>query len=158
MEENQDILIIEDSKATASLISDYLKELNYKEIHTCKDGKEGIKKFFELSSSNRLPLVFLDYHLPETDTISLFDQFLEIEPETKIIIDSVAGKGEAGINYLIQHGAYHYLPKPFSFENLKEMMNTFEKEQSTDLAKRWLELGSQNLNTMSNHYRTHHKL
>ena len=88
MEENQDILIIEDSQATANLISNYLKILNYKEIHTYEDGKAGIKKFLELSSSDRLPLVFLDYYLPETDIISLFDQFLEIEPETKIIINS----------------------------------------------------------------------
>ena len=124
----KDILIIEDSEATANLISDYLKKLNYKEIHTCKDGKAGIKKFLELSSSNRLPLVFLDYYLPETDIISLFDQFLEIEPETKIIINTVAGKEDDGIKYLIQHGAYHYLQKPFSFENLKEVMETFEKE------------------------------
>ena len=143
MEENQDILIIEDSQATANLISDYLKQLNYKEIHTYKDSKAGIKKFLELSSSNRLPLVFLDYYLPETDIISLFDQFLEIEPETKIIIDTIIGKEEDGVKYLIQHGAYHYLQKPFSFENLKEMMNTFEKEQSTDLAKLWLELNFQ---------------
>jgi len=55
----------------------------------------------------------------------------------------MVGKEEDGINYLIQHGAYHYLQKPFSFENLKEMMNTFEKEQSTDLAKRWLEFNFQ---------------
>ena len=124
-----DVLIIEDSEATASLLSDYLKQLNYKEIHICKDGKSGIKKFLELSSSNRLPLVFLDYYLPDMDAVSVFEELIKAQPKTKIIIDTVAGKGEAGINYLIEHGAYHYLQKPFSFEKLKEMMNTFEKEQ-----------------------------
>jgi len=125
----KDILIIEDSEATAGLIFDYLKQLNYKEIHTCKDGKSGIKKFLELSSSNRLPLVFLDYFLPDMDAVSVFEELIAAQPKAKIVMATVAGKGEAGINYLIEHGAYHYLQKPFSFEKLKEVMNTFEEEQ-----------------------------
>ncbi len=184
--ENMDVLIIEDSVATASLLSDYLKQLNYKGIHTCKDGEAGIKKFFELSSSNRLPLVFLDYYLPDMDAVSVFEELIKAQPETKIIIATVAGKGEAGIkkffelsssnrsplvfldyylpdmdavtvfeelmesqpktriiletvggkyddgiNYLIQQGAYHFLQKPFSFANLKETMNKFERERVT---------------------------
>ena len=125
----KDILIIEDSEPTASLLSDYLKLLNYKEIHTCKDGKEGIKKFLELSSSNRLPLVFLDYYLPDMDTVSVFEELIKAQPKAKIIIETVGGKYEDGINYLIQQGAYHFLQKPFSFEDLKEAMNKFENER-----------------------------
>jgi len=130
LNENQDILIIDASATTASLISDYLKKLNYNEIHICKDGKEGIKKFLELSNSNKLPLVFLDYFLPDMDAVSVFEELIEAQPKAKIIIATVAGKSEADINYLLEHGAYHYLQKPFSFENLKEVMETFEKEQS----------------------------
>jgi len=127
--DDMDVLIIEDSESTASLLSDYLKQLNYKEIHTCKDGKSGINKFLELSSSNRLPLVFLDYFLPDMGAISVFDELIKAQPKAKIVIATVAGKGEDGINYLIEHGAYHYLQKPFSFRNLKEVMNTYEKER-----------------------------
>ena len=127
---DRDILIIEDSIAQAGVISDFLKTLNYKEIHACYDGKSGIKKFLELSSSNRLPLVFLDYYLPDMDAVPLFEELIKAQPKTKVIINSVARKDEAGISYLIQHGAYHFLQKPFSFEDLKEVMETFEKEQS----------------------------
>ena len=77
-----------------------------------------------------MPLVFLDYYLPGTDTISLFNRLIKIEPETKIIIATIAEKDEYGIKYLTQHGAYHYLQKPISFENVKEVMETFEKEQA----------------------------
>ena len=84
----------------------------------------------ELSNSDKLPLVFLDYYLPDMHAISVFEQFIETKPETKIIIETVAGKNEEGIQYLTQHGAYHYIQKPFSFENIKEVMETFEKEQS----------------------------
>ena len=131
LHEKQDILIIEDSEPTALLLSDYLKLLNYKEIHICKDGKTGINKFLELSNSNRLPLVFLDYYLPDMEMVSVFKELIMIQPKTRIIIDTVGEKDEDGINYLIQQGAYHFLQKPFSFENLKETMNKFEREQVT---------------------------
>jgi len=131
LHEKQDILIIEDSEPTALLLSDYLKLLNYKEIHICKDGKTGINKFLELSNSNRSPLVFLDYYLPDMEMVSVFKELIMIQPKTRIIIDTVGEKDEDGINYLIQQGAYHFLQKPFSFENLKETMNKFEREQVT---------------------------
>jgi len=125
-----DILIIEDSAAAAIFLDQLLRKLGYQNIYTCKDGKTGIKKFMELSGSRRSPLVFLDYYLPDIDAISVFDQIQEVKPETKIIIATVAEKKEAGITYLTQHGAYHYLHKPLNFEKLKEVMNTFEKEQT----------------------------
>ncbi len=131
MEENQDILIIEDNEPTALLLSNYLKQLNYKEIHICKDGKTGINKFLELSNSNRSPLVFLDYYLPDMEMVSVFKELIMIQPKTRIIINTVGEKNEDGINYLIQQGAYHFLQKPFSFENLKETMNKFERERVT---------------------------
>jgi len=126
----QDILIIEDSIATAKLLEDFLRILDYQNIHTCKDGKAGIKKFLELSNSNRLPLVFLDYYLPDMHAVSVFEELIETQPKTKIIIETVAEKEEEGIKYLTQHGAYHYIQKPFSLNNIKEIMETFETEQS----------------------------
>ena len=129
MEKNKNILIIEDSIATAKLLEGFLKELGYHNIHACTDAKTATSEFSKLYNSNRSPLVFLDYYLPGNDTISLFKQLIKIEPETKIIIATIAKKGEYGIKYLTQHGAYHYIQKPFSFENIKEVMETFEKEQ-----------------------------
>ena len=127
--ENMDVLIIEDSVATAGVISDYLRQLDYKRIHICNDGEGGINKFLELSSSSRSPLVFLDYYLPDMNAGSVFKKLIEAQPKAKIIIQTVGGRYDEGINYLIQQGAYHFLPKPFSFDDLKQMMNKFETEQ-----------------------------
>lgn len=128
MEQNHNILIIEDSVATAQLLEDFLNQLDYSNIYICTDAKTATSEFLKLFNSNRTPLVFLDYYLPSTDTISLFKQLIKIEPETKIIIATITKKGEYGIKYLTQLGAYHYIQKPFSFENIKEVMETFEKE------------------------------
>ena len=96
----KDILIIEDSHATAKKLEEFLRKLGYQNINSCHDGKEGMKKFLELSKSNRLPPVFLDYYLPDISAITVFDHILETIPETKIIIATVAGKEEDGILYL----------------------------------------------------------
>ena len=124
----KDILIIEDSYAAAKKLEGFLRKLGYQNIHTCYDGKQGMKKFLELSESNRLPIVFLDYYLPDIHADMVFDHILEIKPETRIIIATAAGKEEDGIQYLSRHGAYHYLQKPISFKNMESMINTIEEE------------------------------
>jgi len=125
-----DMLIIEDSHASATYLGDLLRNLGYQNIHICIDGKTGIKKFKELSDLKRLPLVFLDYYLPDIDAVSVFVQIQKIKTEAKIIIITVAEKEEDGIVYLTSHGAYHYLQKPLNIEEFKEVMETFEKEQT----------------------------
>ena len=125
-----DILIIEDSYSVVKFLTDSLKKLGYKKIHACPEGLEGVKKFVELYDVNRLPLVFLDYYLPDIAAVSEFDLIQEIEPKTKIIIETVLGKEDEGIKYLTQNGAYQYLQKPFSFRSLKKVMNTYENEMA----------------------------
>ena len=124
------MLIIEDSPASATYLDDLLRKLGYQNIHICNDGKTGIKKFKELSDLKRLPLVFLDYYLPDIDAVSVFVQIQKIKTEAKIIIITVAEKEEDGIVYLTSHGAYHYLQKPLNIEEFKEVMETFEKKQA----------------------------
>ncbi len=125
-----DILIIEDSYASATFLRNFLRKLGYQNIHICKDGRTGIKKFTELSDLKIIPLVFLDYYLPDMNAILLFDQIQEIQDQTKVIIATVEEKEEAGIAYLTSHGAYYYLQKPITLEELEEVMETFEEEQA----------------------------
>ncbi len=127
---DHDMLIIEDSPASAIFLEDLLRNLGYQNIHICNNGKTGIKKFTELSDLKRLPLVFLDYYLPDIDAVSLFVQIQKIQIKAKIIIVTVAEKEEDGIAYLTSHGAYHYLQKPLNIEEFKEVMETFEMEQT----------------------------
>lgn len=79
----------------------------------------------------RLPLVFLDYYLPDIDAVSVFEQIQKIQIKAKIILVTVAGKEEEdGIAYLTSHTAYHYLQKPLNIDKFNEVMETFEKEQA----------------------------
>jgi len=112
-----------------------MEKLGYQNIHTCNDGKAGITKFLELSNSDKFPLVFLDYYLPDMHAISVFEELTKTQPKIKIIIQTIAGKVEEGVEYLTQHGAYHYFQKPIAFESLQSVMNTLEEEEKVSESK-----------------------
>ena len=128
MEADRDILIIEDSEPASILLSGYLKKLGYQKIHLCKNGTFGIQKFQELVKSNNVPVVFLDYYLPDITVLLVLKQILEIHPSTNVIVETIANQGELGIQRLFELGTRYYFPKPYEFEKLKEIMNTLESK------------------------------
>jgi len=119
-----DILIIEDALPLSILLGKYLKKLGYQKIHYCKNGTLGIQKFQELVKSNNVPVVFLDYFLPDVDARYVLKQILDIHPSTDVIIETVANESESGIKRLFKLGAHSYFLKPYDPEKLKEIMNT----------------------------------
>jgi len=123
---DRDVLIIEDTKPASILLSEYLKKLGYQKIHYCKNGTLGIRKFQELVKSNNVPVVFLDYYLPDITALLVLKQILEIHPSTDVIVETIANGSENGIKRLFELGACYYFPKPHKFEKLKEIMNTLE--------------------------------
>ena len=122
----KDVLIIEDAKPLAVLLSKYLKKLGYRKIHYCKNGTLGIWKFQELVESNNVPVVFLDYYLPDIDALQVLKQIFEIHPGTEVIVETVANQNESGIKRLFELGAHEYFPKPYESEKLEEIMNALE--------------------------------
>lgn len=125
---DRDVLIIEDTESASILLSEYLKKLGYQKIHFCKNGTFGIRKFQELVKSNNVPVVFLDYYLPDTTALLVLKQILEIHPRTDVIVEKAANENESGIKKLFELGARYYFPKPYEFEKLKEIMNTLESK------------------------------
>ena len=123
-EANKDILIIEDAKPLSLLLGEYLKKLGYQKIHSCENGTLGIRKFQELVKSNNVPVVFLDYYLPDITALLVLKKIFEIHPSTKVIVETVANQNESGIKRLFELGAHSYFPKPYKIEKLKEIMNT----------------------------------
>jgi len=122
----QNILIIEDAEPAAIRLSEHLKKLGYQKIHYCENGTLGIQKFQELVKSNNVPVVFLDYYLPDITALLVLKQILEIHPHTDVIVETIANESENGIKKLFELGARYYFPKPYKLEKLKEVMNTIE--------------------------------
>jgi len=127
---DMDVLIIEDAKPLALLLTMYLKKLGYRKIHCCENGTLGLQKFQELVESNIVPVVFLDYYLPDLDAPVVLKKILKIHPDTEVIIETVANQNESGIKRLFELGAHEYFPKPYEPEKLETIMDTIEVKAS----------------------------
>jgi response regulator of citrate/malate metabolism len=126
--EKSDILIIEDSIAVCVLISEFLKKLGYQNIHSCNTGQAGIDKFEELAKAGRMPIVLLDFNLPDITGDNVLVGIFRMRPDAKVIIETASEKDDTGIKNAISSGAYQYLQKPIRFENIKNIMNVLEEE------------------------------
>jgi len=122
------IVIIEDSLAVAVLIQDFLKKLGYQNVHLCESGRTGIQVFEELAKSGKLPIVILDYSLPDMNADAVMSEIFAITPDAKVIIESANEKTDETIKNVLRYGAYEYLEKPIRFENLKNTMQILEEE------------------------------
>ncbi|MEM3106484.1 MAG: response regulator [Candidatus Nitrosotenuis sp.] len=128
--EEKDVLVIEDSPAVGIILKEFLNKLGLKKIHYCQNGKTGIEVFNTLTTSGKLPLVFLDYNLPDMTAYSIMTQMLSIRPDVKVIIETARDKTEDSIKDVIAQGAYQYLGKPIRLENLREIIETLKLEES----------------------------
>jgi DNA-binding response OmpR family regulator len=110
--EEKEVLVIEDSPAVGILLKEFLAKLGLKKIHYCQNGKTGIDTFKEIIAAGTVPLVFLDYNLPDMTGYSIMSQMLSVRPDVKVIIETAREKTEDSIKDVIAQGAYQYLGKP----------------------------------------------
>lgn len=130
--EEKDVLVIEDSPAVGILLKEFLNKLGFKKIRHCQNGETGMESFKELVESGNVPLVFLDYNLPDMSGYSIMTQMLTIRPDAKIIIETAREKSEELIKDVIAQGAYQYLAKPIRLEKIKEIIETLKMEEMQD--------------------------
>ena len=127
--EEKEVLIIDDSPAVGILLKEFLNKLGFKKIHSCQNGITGIETFKEITKSGMVPLVFLDYNLPDMYALSVMTQLLNIRPDVKVIIETARERTEEAIKDLIAQGAYQYLAKPIRLEKMKEIIETLKNEE-----------------------------
>ena len=126
---DREILVIDDSPAIGIFFRDFLKKLGFEKIHCCENGKFGVDEFEKLVKGGETPIVFLDYNLPDMNAYSVMTQMLSIQPNVKVIIATAREKHDDAIKEVIAQGAYQYLPKPLRLENIKEIMDTLQREE-----------------------------
>ncbi|MGI0087700.1 MAG: response regulator [Nitrosotalea sp.] len=126
----KDVLLIEDSPAISLLITEFLKKLDYKKIHSASTGREGIATFQNLANSGTVPIVLLDYTLPDTNANDVISQLFNIRPDVKIVMETAEDKEEQVIKEAIRRGIYLYLQKPIRFDKMKNIMKIIEDEEA----------------------------
>jgi DNA-binding NtrC family response regulator len=113
MTENPSILIIDDDEAIRDSCSQALKKDGYK-VKAAKDGMEGLRLFKEES----FQVVLLDLRLPGADGMEVLSKIKEENPETPVIIITAYASIESAVEAM-KRGAFNYLAKPFSPEELR---------------------------------------
>jgi len=113
MAENPLMLIIDDEEAIRDSCSQVLKKDGYT-VKTAKDGIEGLR----LIKNKSFQVVFLDLRLPGIDGMEVLSRIKEENPETPVVIITAYASIESAVEAM-KRGAFDYLAKPFSPEELR---------------------------------------
>ncbi|MBI5897259.1 MAG: sigma-54-dependent Fis family transcriptional regulator [Desulfobacterales bacterium] len=112
MKSKATILIIDDDPMISSTLVELLESEQY-HAKVAQTGKAGRQAF----QIHHPPIVLLDQELPDSTGIEVCRDILEMDPAAKIIFITA----HASVRYAVdamQAGAFNYLPKPFSLDEL----------------------------------------
>jgi two-component system response regulator ArlR len=108
------ILIVEDEHGIANFLKQGLEEEGY-EILVANDGKRG----YEISQSQKIDLILLDWILPKMTGIEVCKSIRKTDVKVPIIFLTAKDTVQETIEGL-KAGANDYMKKPFSFDELVE--------------------------------------
>lgn len=106
------ILLIDDDVSLRRVTEFNLQEAGYRVV-TAADGLEGL----ELFRRHRPQLVITDVQMPEMSGYEVLDAVLSLEPQTLVVIVTAFSSVEKAVEAM-KAGAYDYLTKPFSRDQL----------------------------------------
>ena len=112
MEENLKILLCEDDENLGMLLREYLQAKGYEAV-LCPDGEAGYREF----QKTKFDICVLDVMMPKKDGFSLAQDIRQQNAELPIIFLTAKTLKE-DILEGFKIGAYDYITKPFSMEEL----------------------------------------
>ncbi len=124
------IVIIDDSKAIAMKLQNYVEKLGYSEIHIFENGKDGVKGCKKLFSENKEPVVLLDMGLPDLEGDEVAIKLLKDKVNLQIVVITADEKTTARVNKTISTGVSAFIQKPFTLDELKKAIDIAESEYS----------------------------
>jgi CheY-like chemotaxis protein len=113
-EANRNVLVIEDDKVLGQMVTEILDDVGF-EVTTATNGRIAFDKLKQLP----IDFIVLDILLPEMDGFEIYAQ-LQAKPETREIpvMLVTAWADERNIERASQMGIQHFLPKPFTEDEL----------------------------------------
>jgi len=107
------ILVVDDDKALADNLVDYLSNLGYSTSVTYS-GREGLKRF----EQGGFQLVITDLKMPEMDGMEFLDEVKKLDSRAIVMVITGYVTIESAVK-AFKKGAYDFIPKPFKMEELK---------------------------------------
>lgn len=122
----QNILIVEDDPTMRLGMSHFLKSRGY-EVSVSADGQEG----WNALGHSRFDLVITDLRLPHRDGFAILERAKEVSPITGVIIITGHAEIKSSVQ-AIKMGAFDYIAKPFSNEELLLALERYFKFRSLE--------------------------
>lgn len=106
------ILVVDDEKTVTCALELLLRDEGHEvnSASTALEAETGLARGW-------FDLVFLDLRLPDADGIALLEHIKNTAPETEVVLMTAHGSLEVTIE-AIKRGAFYYLEKPFTFEQV----------------------------------------
>ncbi|HUG41476.1 MAG TPA: sigma-54 dependent transcriptional regulator [Longimicrobiales bacterium] len=121
------VLIIDDEPSLRQTVSMILDEEGY-EIVVAADGKEGLDKALEIAPD----VVLTDVRMPGMPGLEFLERYRAEGGDALVIVMTAYGSTELAIEAM-KKGAYDYIPKPFSADQL---VLTLRKAQEREALRR----------------------
>lgn len=121
------ILIIEDEPTMRLGMSHFLTASGYS-VKTCEDGEEGMAEI----EIGRFDLVITDLKLPKHDGLTILNRIKMLSPATGVIIITAYAEVKTAVQ-AIKDGAFDYIVKPFSNEELLLTIERFLKFRNLEI-------------------------
>ena len=108
------ILIIDDEKAVADILKDFLSDNKETLIDTCYDGLSGIESI----QKNVYDLIIVDLVMPKVGGLDILKYAKKTNPHVLVIIITGHASLETAV-VAIKEGAYDYIRKPCKLEEIR---------------------------------------
>jgi two-component system response regulator FlrC len=106
--------VVDDEPMVRALLADAVQRAGA-EVITAADGAEGLQKYQE----HRSPLIITDIRMPGMNGLELLQAVKDIDPRSSVVL--VTGY-ENDADLALKYGASHILPKPFRFDELRQII------------------------------------
>lgn len=117
MERRYQVLAVDDSAFTLTILSAYLEGSEFEIVETARNGQEALERF----RATHPDLVLMDLVMPGWSGEEALQRLLEVEPGADIIMVSSLGTEEA-VSRCLNIGARDFLKKPFKKDELLEFL------------------------------------
>jgi two-component system response regulator AtoC len=118
------VLIIDDEPGLRQTVSLILAEEGY-QVYTASDGEEGLAKALELQPD----IILCDVRMPRLGGLDFLDRYRDADGKGMVIVMTAYGGIELAIQAM-KRGAYDYLAKPFSPDQLVLALKKAEERES----------------------------
>ncbi len=119
------LFLIDDDLDDLMLFKDAINEIDASiQVETAANGVEGLKKLSGSELIGEPDYIFIDLNMPLMNGIQCLQEIKKMPAHSSIpVIIYSTSSYEKDIVQTINHGAFHYIVKPFSFHELREKIS-----------------------------------